>query len=108
MSFAFEAEFEDVKEISDAIERVRKERDSKVIFLAAAGNFGVNQPDMFPAKHRDVIPIHATDGNGKFLVTDPEPTGQQREFGTFGGDLPGYVSVFVRRRAHLFPQGYVS
>ncbi|KAH6962018.1 peptidase S8/S53 domain-containing protein, partial [Ilyonectria sp. MPI-CAGE-AT-0026] len=102
MSFAFEAELEDVKEISAAIAAVRSGRDDKVIFLAAAGNFGVEQSDMFPAWHQDVIAIHAADSRGKFLETDPVPMKKSEpEFGTIGDDLPSY---FTEEIAKFYPK----
>jgi hypothetical protein len=93
MSFAFEADAEDVKHISNAISEVLTRRDDEVIFLAAAGNFSRNQTDMFPARHRDVISIHAGTSHRTFFESDPVPIGPDREFGTFGGDLPKYVGA---------------
>lgn len=97
MSFAFEADFEDTTDLSDAIESVIRQRDDKVIFLAAAGNYGASQQEMFPARHKEVISIHAANSRSVFLETDPKPMGSADEFGTIGGDLPACVSL-------LFPK----
>ncbi|MCJ1470420.1 hypothetical protein MMC07_009065 [Pseudocyphellaria aurata] len=91
--------------ISDAIERVRKERKDSVLFLASAGDSwegGLN----FPASHQDVIPIYAGDCNGRFLESTPAQTKKGPEkLGTWGTNIPPSITEEVRV---FFPKADLS
>lgn len=52
------------KEIKDAI-------SNKILFLAAASNYGTRRPMTFPARMPDVITIHAADYTGTAANTNP-------------------------------------
>lgn len=77
--------------ISDAIEKVRKERNGSVLFLASAGNSWERRKD-FPANHEDVISIYAADSRGAFLWSNPTQTGKgPMKLGTYGSDIPSSI-----------------
>ncbi len=91
--------------ISDALEKVTKERDGSVLFFAAAGNSGINKEN-FPASHKDVISIYATNSDGAFLESNPS----QREdgpklLGTYGTDIPLTIMKEIQTP---FPQADLS
>ncbi|KAI0441003.1 S8 family peptidase [Xylaria telfairii] len=76
------------KAISDSIEKVTKERDGSVLFFAAAGNSGIKREN-FPASHKDVISIYATNSDGGFLESNPsQPEDGPKLLGTYGTDIP--------------------
>jgi hypothetical protein len=92
-------------DISDAIERVRKERKGSVLFLASAGNSWERERD-FPASHQHVIPIYAGDSKGKFLSSTPMQTGKgPKKLGTYGTDLPPDITAEV---SACFPKADLS
>ncbi|KAL6786691.1 hypothetical protein J3E68DRAFT_420361 [Trichoderma sp. SZMC 28012] len=68
MSFGFEGDDINVWDIHEAITMVHLERKGEVIFLAAGGNDSSLQTNMFPARHSNVISMHATNNNGDFLL----------------------------------------
>ncbi|KAF5602860.1 thermostable alkaline protease precursor [Fusarium subglutinans] len=69
MSFGFPHD-DDV--ISAAIEDVERNRD--ITFLASAGNSAAYQREAFPARHRSVISMRATDCQGTFNASNPPIT----------------------------------
>ncbi|KAI1132236.1 S8 family peptidase [Nemania abortiva] len=76
------------KAISDAIDKVTKERDGAVLFFAAAGNSGIKKEN-FPASHNDVMSIYATNSDGAFLESNPSQTEDgPKLLGTYGTDIP--------------------
>lgn len=50
--------------VSNAISQTLGSRDQKVLFFAAASNFGGGKRMMFPATHKDVFSIRATNARG--------------------------------------------
>ncbi|KAK5635063.1 hypothetical protein RRF57_010775 [Xylaria bambusicola] len=88
MSFGM---FNEHKNISDAINKVTKERDGSVLFFAAAGNQGIKKEN-FPASHGDVISIYATNSEGAFLDSNPsQPDDGPKLLGTYGADIPSSI-----------------
>ncbi|RSM00799.1 hypothetical protein CEP52_008885 [Fusarium oligoseptatum] len=85
MSFGFPDDDED---IAKAIEDVERERN--VVFLASAGNNAAYQAESFPARHRSVISIRATNCDGTFSASNPPIIDRYYNsvLGTFGDDLP--------------------
>ncbi|KAF7503911.1 hypothetical protein GJ744_002992 [Endocarpon pusillum] len=91
--------------ISDAIEKVRKERKGSLLFLASAGNKWERTRD-FPASHQAVIPIYAGNSKGKFLESTPTQTGEgPTKLGTYGTDIPPTITEEV---SVLFPKADLS
>lgn len=90
--------------ISDAIEKIKKDRNDSVLFLASAGNSWERRVD-FPASHQDVIPIYAADATGAFLRSNPAHTGKgSAKLGTYGADIPTSIIEEVQEyfpKAHL-------
>ncbi|KAH7191837.1 uncharacterized protein B0J16DRAFT_393884 [Fusarium flagelliforme] len=83
--------------ISRAIEEVERERS--IIFLASAGNNAGYQGETFPARHKSVISVRATDSQGTFAASNPlidEP--QTLSLGTFGDDLPDGITKDISDR----------
>ncbi|KAM0268941.1 hypothetical protein ACHAPA_004541 [Fusarium lateritium] len=95
MSFGFP---HDDDTISRAIEDV--ERDRNIIFLASAGNNAAYQREAFPARHRSVISIRATNCEGTFSASNPPiiDLGANSALGTFGDDLPSRISDEISTR----------
>lgn len=85
MSFGFSDE---VPLISKTINEIHLQRDSRILFFAAASNSGGNRKEMFPASHDSVISIRETNGNGAFSDTNPpvDPFGPA-VFGTLGSQV---------------------
>ncbi|KLO83427.1 related to thermostable alkaline protease precursor [Fusarium fujikuroi] len=84
MSFGFPRD-DDV--ISAAIEDVERNRD--ITFLASAGNNAAYQREAYPARHRSVISIRATDCQGTFNTSNPPIIDRNSiALGTFGDNLP--------------------
>ncbi|KAF5985641.1 thermostable alkaline protease precursor [Fusarium coicis] len=103
MSFGFPRD-DDV--ISAAIEDV--ERNRKITFLASAGNNAAYQREAFPARHRSVISIRATDCQGTFNASNPPIIDQNIvALGTFGGNLPNRLNDEITNRfgAHICHSG---
>ncbi|KAH8707478.1 S8 family peptidase [Phaeosphaeriaceae sp. PMI808] len=84
--------------IEEAIEKVKKGRKDKVLFLASAGNTWSQRPN-FPASHEDVIPIYAGDSKGVFLNSNPAHKG--KKLATYGSDIP---SSIVQEVSTHFPK----
>ena len=106
MSFGFPNKSSEVYlAISDAIEKVRKERKNSVLFLASAGNSSERKRD-FPASHPDVIPIYACKSNGEFLGSTPTQAGKgPMKLGTYGTDIPPAITEEVKE---FFPTADLS
>ncbi|KNG45787.1 S8 family Peptidase [Stemphylium lycopersici] len=88
--------------IEDAIEKVKKGRKDKILFIASAGNSWLRRRD-FPASHKDVIPIYAGDSNGVFLESNPAHTG--KKLGTYGKEIPSSIVDEVKNH---FPEADFS
>lgn len=88
--------------IEEAIEKVKKGRKDKILFLASAGNSWLRRRD-FPASHKDVIPIYAGDSNGVFLESNPAHTG--KKLGTYGKEIPSSIVDEVKNH---FPEADLS
>ncbi|RBQ75512.1 hypothetical protein FVER14953_13778 [Fusarium verticillioides] len=94
MSFGFP---HDDDTISAAIEDV--ERSRNIIFLASAGNNAAYQREAFPARHRSVISIRATDCQGTFNASNPPITDRNSTaLGTFGANLPTRLNDEITKR----------
>ncbi|KAH7205725.1 peptidase S8/S53 domain-containing protein [Fusarium oxysporum] len=103
MSFGFPHD-DDV--ISAAIEDVERNRD--ITFLASAGNNAAYQREAFPARHRSVISIRATDCQGTFNASNPPITDRSTvALGTFGDNLPTRLNDEITNRfgAHICRPG---
>ena len=57
--------------VSNAISESLGFRDQKILFFAAASNFGGGTSEMFPAEHKDVFSIRATNTQGFHLNFNP-------------------------------------
>jgi hypothetical protein len=91
MSFGFseEPEIDGRSEISNAISWTMHVRNQRILFFAAAANDGGNRAEMFPARHRSVFSIRATDHHGSFLTLNPPPDLSGPDvLGTLGCDVP--------------------
>ncbi|KAF5670911.1 thermostable alkaline protease [Fusarium heterosporum] len=94
MSFGFP---HDENALSMAIEDVERSRD--IIFLASAGNNAAYQREAFPARHRSVISIRATDCQGTFSASNPPIIDRSTVvLGTFGNNLPDRLSSEISER----------
>ncbi|KAK2675041.1 Peptidase S8/S53 domain [Fusarium oxysporum f. sp. vasinfectum] len=94
MSFGFP---HDDDAISTAIEEV--ERSREIIFLASAGNNAAYQREAFPARHRSVISVRATDCQGTFNASNPPITDRSTiALGTFGDNLPTRLNDEIAKR----------
>ncbi|RKK68519.1 hypothetical protein BFJ69_g13514 [Fusarium oxysporum] len=83
--------------ISTAIEEV--ERSREIIFLASAGNNAAYQREAFPARHRSVISVRATDCQGTFNASNPPITDRSTiALGTFGDNLPTRLNDEIAKR----------
>lgn len=63
---------------------IEKASSDGVIFVAAASNYGNNEPRGFPAKLWHVICVHAVDGNGYKSGLNPAPQKGVKNFGCLG------------------------
>jgi hypothetical protein len=91
MSFGFseEPDSNGRSMISNAISQAMYEADQRILFFAAAANDGGNQIEMFPARHRSVFSIRATNHHGSFLTLNPSPDLAGPDvLGTLGNDVP--------------------
>ncbi|KAK1236933.1 hypothetical protein MKX08_007881 [Trichoderma sp. CBMAI-0020] len=88
MSFGFPNNDQGIRE---AIEKVQKERQDNIIFLASAGNSSIDD-ESFPARHPAVISVYATNCNGDFLQSNAKSTSNSAAvLGTFGDDIPSSI-----------------
>lgn len=85
MSFGFS---EEDPLISKTISEIHLQRDSRILFFAAASNSGGNRREMFPANHDCVIAVRETNSNGAFSDSNPpvDPLGPA-VFGTLGSNV---------------------
>ncbi|CAO2652992.1 Nn.00g024030.m01.CDS01 [Neocucurbitaria sp. VM-36] len=92
MSLGWEQEhrFEDRYVVRNAISDAMTAQDQKVLFFAAASNFGGGKHELFPARHPQVFSVRATDSFGKhpaFNASLPEET-EVKVYGTLGVSVP--------------------
>ncbi|RJE23882.1 hypothetical protein PHISCL_03794 [Aspergillus sclerotialis] len=87
MSFGYA---EEQPSISRAIREAMYERDDRIIFFAAASNYGANEKEMFPARHESVISMRGTNAKGDFEDFNPPRNCNEETivFGTLGLDVP--------------------
>jgi hypothetical protein len=71
------------KSILEDIEKAIREATPRIMF-AAASNSGKNNPRTFPSTLRDVICIHASDGNGNDGGINPPSEDGDDNFMTLG------------------------
>ena len=74
--------------ISKAIFKAVSDHDDSIIFFAAAANSGLNEAEMFPARHECVISVRATNSNGAFQDFNPPRSSREMVLGTLGLDVP--------------------
>lgn len=87
--------------MSDAIEKVCRERDESVILLASAGN-SPKRSKAFPASSPHVITIHATDSKGAFLGSNcSQGRNGPKRLGVYGADLPKLIRTKLQKQ---FPE----
>ncbi|KAL2118533.1 hypothetical protein VTJ04DRAFT_8193 [Mycothermus thermophilus] len=92
MSFGFDDEplVQGEYAISNAICGALKDRNQRLLFFAAASNDGGNRQEMFPARHRQVISVRATDDKGWMEHFNPPPGySSKHPIMTLGRDVPG-------------------
>ncbi|QYT06121.1 Peptidase_S8 domain-containing protein [Trichoderma simmonsii] len=95
MAFGFPRDDQD---ISKAIEKVHSKQDGNIIFMASAGN-SPNEDENFPARHRLVIPIYATNRYGTFLETNPSLRDDSPTvLGMYGADLPDNLYTGLNKK----------
>ncbi|KAI9766615.1 MAG: hypothetical protein M1840_006426 [Geoglossum simile] len=76
--------------VRNAISYALDQRDQKILFFAAASNFGGGKHELFPAKHPQVFSIRATDTFGvhkNFNAALPDGT-EVKVYGTLGVGVP--------------------
>jgi len=87
MSFGYR---KDKPEIKKAILGGVISRSEEILYFAAAANFGVREPEMFPARFSSVISIRGSNANGFFPDFNPPPREDEAiVYGTLGVDVPG-------------------
>ncbi|KFY79163.1 hypothetical protein V499_01822 [Pseudogymnoascus sp. VKM F-103] len=87
MSFGYR---KDNPEIKKAILGGVLSRSEKILYFAAAANFGVREPEMFPARFASVISLRGSNANGFFPDFNPPPREDEAiVYGTLGVDVPG-------------------
>lgn len=70
---------------SDELEQAIREAESHhVLIFAASGNFGANKKTSWPARHRSVIPVYGSDGDGNPYKKNPNPQPDGSRFSTLG------------------------
>ncbi|OAL51266.1 subtilisin-like protein [Pyrenochaeta sp. DS3sAY3a] len=76
--------------ISDAILGVLKKRSRRLLFFAAASNFGAGTQELFPAKEKQVISVRATCVSGRHLEINPALSDLDNTtvVGTLGDQVP--------------------
>lgn len=86
MSFSYS---EEQSTVSGAIHRVLYERGTSILFFAAASNHGANELEMFPAHHKSVFSIRATNTNRCFAEFNPPRSEHDGTvLGTLGINVP--------------------
>lgn len=72
------------------VEEVIDDYAHRVLFFAAASNCGGNKPKVsWPARHGNVICIHATDGDGNSYKRNPNPTRDRLNLAVLGVAVRG-------------------
>ncbi|KAK0760739.1 hypothetical protein N5P37_006937 [Trichoderma harzianum] len=95
MAFGFPR---DDKGIAMAIEKVHSMRRGNIIFLSSAGN-SPHEDENFPARHRLVIPVYATNRYGSFLEINPRLRDDSRTvLGLYGADLPNNLYTGLNKK----------
>lgn len=92
MSFGFPR---DNRQISDAISTVQRGREGNIIYLASAGNSTTDE-ESFPARHPEVLSVHATNSEGIFQSTPITIDTGAMMLGTFGHDIPERIQQEFR------------
>jgi hypothetical protein len=88
MSFGFPYDDQGIRE---AIEKVQRDRQEDIIFLASAGNSSSDH-ESFPARHPAVISVYATNCHGAFLRSNASSTSNGAAvLGTYGDDIPDFI-----------------
>ncbi|KAF4984121.1 hypothetical protein FZEAL_614 [Fusarium zealandicum] len=88
MSFGFSGEIACIRRAIVEAERVKGD---KILFIAAANNGGLNDPEMFPAFFESVISTRGTDHDGSFLTKyNPKSWSHKSgpQYGTLAQDVP--------------------
>jgi hypothetical protein len=87
MSFGYR---KDKPEIKNAILSGVLSRREEILYFAAAANFGVREPEMFPARFGHVISMRGSNANGFFPDFNPPPREDEAiVYGTLGVEVPG-------------------
>jgi hypothetical protein len=87
MSFGYR---KDKPVIKNAILRGVISRSEEILYFAAAANFGVREPEMFPARFGSVISLRGSNANGFFPDFNPPPRENEAiVYGTLGVEVPG-------------------
>ena len=87
MSFGYRQENPEIKK---AILNGVVSRSEKILYFAAAANFGAREPEMFPARFAHVISLRGSNANGFFPDFNPPPREDEAiVYGTLGVDVPG-------------------
>ena len=91
MSFGFQ---DNQPSINRAIHNCVSDEKTPITFFAAASNSGLNEPEMFPARHQCVISIRGTNSRGEFQDFNP-PRGSRAGtvIGTLGLDVPAAALI---------------
>lgn len=92
MSFGFPR---DNRQIGEAITTVQRERGDSIIFLASAGGFSTDE-ESFPARHPEVLSVHATNSEGIFPSPPTTVDTGATMLGTFGHDIPDRIQQEFR------------
>jgi hypothetical protein len=86
------------RRISEAIEKVRREREDAIIFFASAGN-SWDERENFPASHRDVISIYAADATRRPSELNPSRIDERsKQLYSCGDDIPLYILKDIQDR----------
>lgn len=78
MAFGFFDERESINE------EIRNAVNQDILLVAAASNYGGNYGRTFPARHRDVFAVHATDAYGQPLAFNSFPEPGDVNYGVLG------------------------
>lgn len=84
MSFGYSSRVLGYHELEKAI---RDAQHKNVLIFAAASNDGGNRGRAFPARHDEVMCVHAADGNGNPSRFNPTPEKNRDNFSTLGEDV---------------------
>ncbi|KAF2009061.1 subtilisin-like protein, partial [Aaosphaeria arxii CBS 175.79] len=76
------------KVIQNAMSMSLGNANQKVLFFAAASNYGGAHPELFPAKYKETFSVRATDTKGVHQSTNPELSDGSDVYGTLGVRVP--------------------